>query len=137
MHMTKKYLIVDDNDEMRELLCIMFCDNADILTARNGQEALALIKSHYVDIILTDYNMPVMNGIEFLKQANKTESDIYLHAILLTGSIDKEVRLFSERHSIPLIYKPFRESKLKETINTLFERSRVIRPSDNGLTIAR
>lgn len=117
--MTKKYLIVDDNDDVRETLGMFFCDDADILTARNGQEALALARTHNFDIILTDYNMPIINGIEFLERAREIDSDIYSHSILLTGSVDEDVRSFSERNGILLILKPFSVFTLKEKITML------------------
>lgn len=134
--MAKKYLIVDDDNAVRELLCMLFCDDADILAARNGQEALVLSKTHCFDIVLTDYNMPVMNGIEFLERAKETYSDIYLHSILLTGSIDEEVRSFSERNGILLILKPFSVFKLKEAVNILFKGSRDNHPRDNSAATA-
>lgn len=76
--MQKRYLIVEDDDAFREILCILFCDDADIMTAKNGQEALELVKAHHFDIILTDYYMPVMNGIEFLERAREINSDTFL-----------------------------------------------------------
>ena len=121
--MKKKYLAVDDDDALREILYILFCDDADILTAKNGQEALALVKVHSFDIILTDYHMPVMNGIEFLERAREINSDIYLHSILLTGSSDKEVKSFSERNDITLILKPFSVFEVEKTVNMLLEES--------------
>jgi len=120
-YMAKKYLIVDDDDLSRDLLYTFFCDDADVLTAKNGREALALAKVHCFDIILTDYNMPVMNGIEFLERAGEINSDTYLRSILLTGSSDKEIKSFSERYGITLILKPFSIFQLEKTINTLLE----------------
>lgn len=121
--MAKKYLIVDDDDLFRDLLYTFFCDDADVLTAQNGQEALALVKVHYFDIILTDYIMPVMNGIEFLEQAREIHTNTYLHSIILTGSRGKEVLSFGERNGIKLILKPFSIFELKKTVNMLLEES--------------
>ncbi len=119
--MPKKYLVVDDDDALREILYVLFCDDADILTAKNGQEAMALVQTHCFDIILTDYNKPVMKGIEFLERARELNSDTYSHSILLTGSGDAEVKSFSERNGIMLILKPFSVFKLRETVNMLLE----------------
>jgi len=127
--MEKKYLIVDDDDLFRDLLYTFFCDDADILTAKNGREALALVKIHCFDIILTDYNMPVMNGIEFLERAREINSDTYLHSILLTGSSDKEIKSFTERYGIILILKPFSVFQLEKIVNMLLEGSTAIHPN--------
>lgn len=121
--MAKKYLIVDDDEPFRELLYTFFFDDADVLTAQNGQKALALVKVHYFDIILTDYFMPVMNGIEFLVQAREIHSDTYLHSIILTGNSDKEVLSFGKRNGIIVILKPFSIFKLQKTVNMLLEQS--------------
>jgi CheY-like chemotaxis protein len=133
--MAKKYLVVDDDADFRDLLCDLLSADADIMTAQNGQEALDLIKTHRFDVILTDYNMPVMRGIEFLERAKEADSDIYSHSILMTGSSDEEVRLFSERHGITLMVKPFSIFTLKETITMLLEGSRCAHPSDDGAAI--
>ena len=128
--MARKYLVVDDNDLIRGLLSLLFSQNGDVLTAQNGQEALTLAKAQSFDIILTDYCMPVMNGIEFLERARETVSDIYLHSILLTGSIDDAVRSFSEQNGIPLIPKPFSVQELKAAVDTLLEANRARQAKD-------
>jgi CheY-like chemotaxis protein len=59
-------LIVEDNLHMRELLVLYFSDNKYVITtAINGLEALELTKSSSFDLIISDINMPVMDGIKF------------------------------------------------------------------------
>ncbi len=72
--MGKKVLVVDDSALMRKVACdIIKTDNRydEPETARNGQEALDLIKKKKYDAIVLDVNMPVMDGIEFLRQLKK------------------------------------------------------------------
>ena len=136
LFMPNKYLVVDDDADFRDLLCNVFCDDTDIMTAQNGREALALMEAHRFDIVLTDYNMPVMGGIEFLERAGETDSDIYLHSILMTGSSDKEVMLFSERSGVTLMIKPFPISQLKETVKVLLEGRNFDHPRAEGVAVA-
>ena len=69
--MTRKYLIVDDEALVRDLLCLLFGDNADIMTAQNGQEALAWLEKNTPDLILLDLLMPDIDGYEFLDRIKK------------------------------------------------------------------
>jgi len=68
--MAFQILIVDDSDTMRQfILRVINLSGLDIgqcLEASNGSEALEVLRASWVDIVLTDVNMPVMNGEEFL-----------------------------------------------------------------------
>jgi two-component system chemotaxis response regulator CheY len=65
-------LIVDDSPAMRKMirrvLTLSGIDLAECLDAGNGQEALDLLRANWVDIVLTDINMPVMNGEQLLRE---------------------------------------------------------------------
>jgi len=65
--MPKKILVADDNAMVRKSLCRIFEteENYDLCAeAVNGQEAIALAKQHKPDLIVLDFQMPVMNGID-------------------------------------------------------------------------
>jgi DNA-binding NarL/FixJ family response regulator len=65
--MPKKVLVVDDNAELRHLLCRLFTAESDFEVcgeAENGREAIAKAQELRPDVIVTDLSMPVMNGIE-------------------------------------------------------------------------
>jgi two-component system chemotaxis response regulator CheY len=65
-------LIVDDSSVMRKIveraLRQIGLDKTTMLEASNGSEALEALRKHKVDLILSDISMPVMDGLEFLKQ---------------------------------------------------------------------
>ena len=67
-----RILIVDDSSMMRALIkrVVTLADVPvdDVLEAGNGAEALAILESSEVQLLLTDINMPVMTGIELLRQ---------------------------------------------------------------------
>lgn len=76
---TKKgnLLIVDDETVILSRVSILLEDIADeIFTANNGQEGLEILKNKEVHCILCDINMPIMNGIEMIKEVRKTNSEI-------------------------------------------------------------
>jgi two-component system, chemotaxis family, chemotaxis protein CheY len=65
-------LIVDDSPAMRKfirrVLSLSGLEMGEYFDAGNGQEALDLLHEHWIDIVLTDINMPVMNGEQFLER---------------------------------------------------------------------
>ena len=52
-------------------------------TAKNGQEALDFVRNNVVDIVISDVTMPLLSGIEFIRQAQS--EDIYFHFLILSG----------------------------------------------------
>lgn len=92
-----------------------------IHTAHNGREALELWQQDPVDIIITDINMPVMDGLEFLKELRKTQSRV--RCIILTGYDEFEYA----RKAISLdvedyILKPINEEELQSVVELCDER---------------
>ena len=70
----KKVLLIDDSRTARSLLKRIFIElgDWDIVEAANGQEALDQLKKlDFIDLACIDWNMPVMNGIEFITEAKK------------------------------------------------------------------
>ena len=70
-------LLVEDDDELRNNLkdtLALFFDN--ILTAKNGIEALEIYNSSNINMIISDYVMPLMNGYEFCKQIREVNNKI-------------------------------------------------------------
>jgi len=64
----KKILFVDDHGPIIELMTAVLESEGTVTTARNGQEAYELVSKEYYDAIVTDIEMPVMDGIEFYKK---------------------------------------------------------------------
>lgn len=73
----KKLLIVDDEEDICELLVnVLQDDEHEIVTARNGQEGLLLARKNQFDCILTDINMPIMTGLEFIRELREESKTI-------------------------------------------------------------
>jgi CheY-like chemotaxis protein len=81
-------LFVDDEPDIVDALWRSFIDGYTVLTATSGKEALELLKSNKVDLIISDQRMPGMPGDEFLTQAKSMRPDAI--RILLTGYTDYE-----------------------------------------------
>ncbi len=103
-------LLVEDNAEMRAYLKSILVDY-HCFEAENGLEALDLLNKNAVDLILTDYMMPKMNGFDFIKALK--ESVIDLPILMLTAKADRESKLEILRLGIDdYLQKPFEKDEL-------------------------
>ncbi|MGQ9749964.1 response regulator [Desulfosoma sp.] len=94
--MAYNVMIVDDSKTMRhvikKVLKISGLDLGEIIEAGNGQEALDQLQNHWVDLILSDIHMPVMDGIEFLRHLG-TLADLRDVPVVLVTTERNEKRL--------------------------------------------
>jgi DNA-binding response OmpR family regulator len=87
----KKILIVDDSEDARQLLVhILGSKNYLVVVAENGKTALPLVSEEKPDLIITDYNMPEMDGMTFLRQLKSQESTRRIPIIMLTAKDEVE-----------------------------------------------
>lgn len=88
----KTYLVVDDFDTMRRVtvnqLRLLGAEN--ILTANDGKQALRLMQSRNVDMVLSDWNMPVMSGIELLEAVRADEKLFTVPFVMITAEAERQ-----------------------------------------------
>jgi len=112
-------LIIDDNISLLESLAAVVgtqVKNGTILTATNGREGIETINSVPVSLILTDLDMPVMDGYEVIKHRNKSCPQVPLFVI--SGSLFPEVRAkLSELRVSGCLEKPFSFEEVMELID--------------------
>ncbi|WP_333828900.1 PP2C family protein-serine/threonine phosphatase [Pararhodobacter sp.] len=83
-------LVVDDSRAQRHLVATMLRSGGfNVLQAASGEEALAICGQVEVDLVLSDWMMPGMNGIEFCRALRRTSRERYTYFILLTSNSDK------------------------------------------------
>jgi two-component system, chemotaxis family, chemotaxis protein CheY len=117
-------LIVDDSSVMRKIVerSLLQAGLAltQVLQAGNGAEALAVLKENRVDLILCDINMPVMDGLEFIKQLPGVENakDVPVVMITTEGSEAHVVQAIS-CGARGYIRKPFTPEQVKEHVAPL------------------
>ena len=115
------YLVVDDDATIRDLFKSFFAQKAEVTTACNGREALKKMNGQYFDAIISDVDMPSLNGIDFFKSLYKMDPTIVKRFLFCTGSSSSELKDLCSEHQVRFIYKPFHlvelQSELAE-INT-------------------
>jgi two-component system chemotaxis response regulator CheY len=92
-------------------------DLAEVLEAGNGAEALGVLQKNQVDLILCDINMPVMDGLEFIKQLSTVENAKGVPVIMVTteGSESHVVEALSSG-ARGYLRKPFTAEQVKEHV---------------------
>jgi two-component system chemotaxis response regulator CheY len=118
---TMRVLIVDDSSVMRKIVGRSLQQAglpiAQVLEAGNGEEALAVLHQGKVDLILCDINMPVMDGLEFVKQLSGMENAKGIPVVMITteGSEGHVLKALSAG-ARGYIRKPFTPDQVKEHI---------------------
>ena len=103
----RKILFVDDEESICDLFCrIMDQEPLVIETAANGREALEMLRTFPADIVITDMNMPVMDGMELLKELKLRHPDIFTIVITGYGSVEDAVTAI-KAGAYDYILKPF------------------------------
>ena len=116
-----RILIVDDSSVMRKIveraLRQAGLDSLVVHEASNGTEGLDLLRAKQVDLILSDINMPSMDGLEFLRQiqAQKLAPDIPV-VMITTESSEEHVKQAIQSGARGYIRKPFTAEQVKERV---------------------
>lgn len=127
-HKEATILVVDDNQEMRELLLEILESDYKVITAGNGQEGMEKTFSQYPDLVLTDLLMPVMDGVQMCKEIKSNEMVSHTPVILLTAvdTMDQKLRGL-ETGANDYIEKPFHQQELMLKIRNLIDSSKQIK----------
>ena len=122
--MGKTILIIDDSNTMRKIVQRSLrqagFDFDKILEAGDGQEALQVLDGESVDLILSDINMPNMDGIEFLRQKASNDAIKDIPVVMITteagNDIIGEAKALGAKGSIK---KPFTADQVQDTLGAL------------------
>lgn len=114
----KRVLIIDDSRSMRQMLSFTLKEAGfELIEAENGQDALDKLKGQRLGIIVTDLNMPVMDGISFIKKARATPEARFVPILILTTESQQEKKLEGKAAGATgWIVKPFEPEKLMQTL---------------------
>ena len=125
MDKNMKILIVDDFSTMRRIIKNLMRDlgYANTHEADDGSTALPVLKSGSFDFLITDWNMPVMQGIDLLKAVRADPHLASLPVLLVTAEARREQIVAAAEAGVNgYIVKPFTAQTLKEKIEKIFER---------------
>ena len=120
-----KFLVVDDFSTMRRivrgLLKEMGCSNVD--EAEDGAVALQMLKSNHYDFVVSDINMPNMNGFDLLKALKAEDSLKHIPVLMVTAEARKEdILLAAQSGAAGYVVKPFTKATLEEKVTKIMQK---------------
>jgi two-component system chemotaxis response regulator CheY len=114
-----RVLVVDDFATMRKIIknVLKQISIDNVVEAENGKHALSVLKSDNIEFIISDWIMPEMTGIEFLKACKEDETIKNIPFVMVTAEAQKDSVLEAIKAGVDnYIVKPFTPEKLKEVI---------------------
>jgi two-component system response regulator YesN len=121
--MKKRILLVDDDTEILNMLKLtlrVWSPGTQIVAANNGLDALVQLQLHGgvqpFDIVLTDYDMPIMNGLDLAREIRQKWPDIHI-ILMSSGQFEMDVQNNAERQAYDdFIKKPFVMQQVKQIL---------------------
>ncbi|KXF81318.1 chemotaxis response regulator CheY [Enterovibrio coralii] len=120
-----KILVVDDFSTMRRIVKNLLRDLGfnNTVEADDGLTALPILKKGGIDFVVTDWNMPGMQGIDLLKTIRADDELKHLPVLMITAEAKREQIVEAAQAGVNgYIVKPFTAATLKEKLDKIFER---------------
>jgi two-component system chemotaxis response regulator CheY len=119
--MAKKILVVDDSSSVRTVARMALREHGyDVIEASNGKEALEMLNGDRVHLVISDVNMPTMDGITFLKEIKRHPSYKFTPVIMLTTEAGEDKKQEGRAAGAKAwIIKPFQPQLLVDAVAKL------------------
>lgn len=122
--MAYNVLVVDDSLPMRSVIKKTIKASGfkvgQLFDASNGKEALGVLKQEWLDLVLTDYNMPDMDGLQLIKEMKQDETLEAIPVVMVTTEGSRQrVKEFLENGAADYIKKPFTPEEIRTKLNRI------------------
>lgn len=119
--MGKTILIVDDSASFRQVVGMALTQAGyEVIQAADGKEALALLDGRKIHLIVTDLNMPIMDGLAFVRSAKALPAYRFTPVIMLTTVTSEEKKLEAKAEGVRAwVTKPFQPPILLDAVSKL------------------
>lgn len=116
--MNKKIVVAEDFNVSRKIIVSTLAkEGFTVLEAADGNEAVELFNGQPIDLLITDFNMPTMNGDELIKKIRLIEAYQYMPILLLTTEVKEEkIQRAIDGHITGIIKKPFETTDFIKTV---------------------
>ncbi len=120
----KRILVVDDDDNLRDLLAAILSQEGRVVdTASNGIDALALLNQNHYDLILSDRNMPGLDGPSLYGSLRTIAPPAIPRVIFMTGNVGGgEYAAFLRGTTEPMLEKPFSLDVVRHMVRVLLSK---------------
>ncbi len=112
----KQILVVDDEPNLRRVLsALLVRDDYDVHTAEDGEQALAVLAEHHIDMVVTDLRMPKLDGMELLRRVRAMDEELPVVIITAHGTVDNAVEAL-KTGAFDYITKPFDQTEVRTIV---------------------
>jgi len=130
-------LVVDDSETMRAVIkktvLMSGVPIGEFCEAGNGKEALQILEETWVDVVLSDINMPEMGGIEFLQEVKKNEVLKNIPVIFIsTESSQARMNEVADLGAAAYVKKPFMPGQIREVLLEVLNKAYATRMAEEG-----
>ena len=109
-------LVVDDEPNLRRVLSAQLSrDGYDVLTAENGEQGLEMLREHHIDLVITDLKMPRVDGMELLRAALDSDSELPVVMITAHATVDTAVEAL-KTGAFDYLTKPFDQNEVRTIV---------------------
>jgi CheY-like chemotaxis protein len=102
-----RFLVVDDHGPVRRLMASLLSRRGTVETAEGGQEGLERVREHFHDGVISDIQMPGMDGLAFYKRAVEYDGKLKTRFLFCAGDVDPETEQHLRKDNLPFLRKPF------------------------------
>lgn len=120
-----KFLVIDDFPTMRRIVRNLLKElgYSNVEEAEDGADALSKLREGNFDFVVSDWNMPNLDGLEMLKQIRKDDQLKHLPVLMVTAEAKKEnIIEAAQAGASGYVVKPFTAGTLEEKLNKIFEK---------------
>lgn len=113
--MAKRVMTVDDSATVRSALLTSLEEAGyEVCLAKDGEEALHMLQNERIDMLVTDLNMPKMNGIELITEVRRMPGNRFMPIIMLTSETQPELKIAGKNAGASgWVTKPFKPKQLQ------------------------
>lgn len=131
----KTILVVDDHDAHRTVLeLVLGAHRYDVVSKRDGFEALAYLHAHTPDAIILDVHMPVLSGFDVARRARRIARLRFVPILIMTADANDETRLEAEAIGASrVLHKPIAGTDLRRTLRELLGQASGVSASPDAL----
>ena len=124
-------LVVDDEELFIEYIqSVLSGKNYNVITASSGQEGLEILKKQSVNMVISEYKIPLMNGLEFLEKVRIIYPDILTIMVTDQPDIKLAIKAINEAGVYKFLLKPWDDIEFKNAIKKTLESLQVIKERD-------
>jgi len=115
----QRFLVVDDHGSLRELVTSLLSRRGSVEAVAGGGDGLEMVREHFYNGVVSDIQMPGMDGFEFYQRAVECEPKLSKHFLFYSADITPEREAYLKKNKLRFLRKPFALSEFMTTIDQL------------------